>query len=132
MFLNRLNTTEKEAFLKLAHHLARSDSDFSATQQEIIQGYCLEMQVEDIDFDVDTFDIYHVLAVFTSARSRKVVLLEIMALIYADDFMHEEERKVLETLSECFDLSPHLTTIYTQWAKSMLALHLQGNALVEL
>lgn len=29
MFLNRLNQDEKIAFLELAHHIARSDNNFS-------------------------------------------------------------------------------------------------------
>jgi len=132
MFLNRFNTTEKEAFLQLAHYLASSDSDFSATEKEIISGYCLEMEIKDIDFDAASFDIYQVLACFESLRSRKIALLEIMAIVYSDDFMHEEERKVLETMTECFELSPQHVVIYTEWAKAMLSLHLQGNALIEL
>ena len=110
MFLNRLGKEEKVGFLELAHHIARSDNDY----------------------DEEKFDIYITLDKIKERRSRKIVLLEIMALIYADDFLHEEERKVLEKVLEEFDLNYNLSIVYTQWAKTMLSLYMQGNALIEL
>jgi len=132
MFLNRLEKEEKVAFLELAHHIARSDNDFSEDQKNIIAKYCMEMQMEDIVYDKDTFDIYNTLDKIQNHRSRKIVLLEIMALIYSDDFLHEEERKVLEKVLQEFDLNYNLSIVYTQWAKTMLSLYTQGNALIEL
>lgn len=132
MFLNRLSEEEKTGFLELAHHVARSDNDFSEDQKAIIEKYCMEMQMEDIVYDEDTFDIYTTLDKIQNHRSRKIVLLEIMALIYSDDFLHEGERKVLEKMLEEFDLNYNLSIVYTQWAKTMLSLYTQGNALIEL
>ncbi len=132
MFLNRLNQEEKIAFLELAHYIARSDNDFSKLQKDIIAKYCMEMQIEDIEYDANAFDIYTTLDKIQNPRSRKIVLLEIMALIYSDDFLHEEERKVLEKVLEEFALNYNLAVVYTQWAKTMLSLYTQGNALIEL
>jgi uncharacterized tellurite resistance protein B-like protein len=132
MFLNRLKKKEKKAFLELAHHIARSDNDFSENQKTIIAKYCMEMQMEDIKYSAEKFDIYNTLEKIKSKRSRKIVLLEIMALIYSDDFLHEEERKVLEKVLEEFGLNYNLSIVYTQWAKTMLSLYMQGNALIEL
>ena len=132
MFLNRLSKNEKKAFLELAHHIARSDNDFSEDQKTIISKYCMEMQMKDIEYDEATFDIYNTLDKIQNQRSRKIVLLEIMALIYSDDFLHEGERKVLEKVLEEFGLNYNLSIVYTQWAKTMLSLYTQGNALIEL
>lgn len=132
MFLNRLDKEEKTGFLELAHHVARSDNDFSEDQKAIIRNYCMEMQIEDIVYNEDKFDIYTTLDKIQNHRSRKIVLLEIMALIYSDDFLHEGERKVLEKVLEEFDLNYNLSVVYTQWAKTMLSLYTQGNALIEL
>lgn len=132
MFLNRLDQEEKVAFLEIAHHIARSDNDFSEDQKTIISKYCMEMQMDEIDYDENKFDIYNTLEKVKDSRSRKIILLEIMALIYSDDFLHEEERKVLEKVLEEFDLNYNLSIVYAQWAKSMLALYIQGNALIEL
>ncbi len=132
MFLNRLKEEEQVAFLELAHHIARSDNDFTQSEEAIIEKYCLEMQRENIKYDEETFDIYNTLDKIQDRRSRKIVLLELLALIYSDDFLHEEERKILEKLLEEFDLNYNLSIVYTQWAKSMVALYIQGNALIEI
>lgn len=132
MFLNRLEKEEKIAFLELAHYVARSDNDFSLSQKDIINNYCIEMQIENIDFDEKSFDIYNTLGKVTNKKSQKIVLLEILALIYSDNFLHEEERKVLEKIIEEFNLNYHLSTVYGEWAKQVLSLYIQGNALIEL
>ena len=132
MFLNRLEKEEKIAFLELAHYVARSDNDFSLSQKDIINNYCIEMQIENIEFNVNKFDIYNTLGKITNKKSQKIVLLEIMALIYSDNFLHEEERKVLQKILEEFNLNYHLATVYGEWAKAILSLYIQGNALVEL
>ncbi len=132
MFLNRLNNEEKVAFLELAHHVARSDHDFSNDQKSIIDKYCLEMQIDDVEYDENKFDIYNTLDKITTRTSRKVVVLEIMALIYSDNFLHEEERLVLEKILEEFDLNYNHSIIYAEWAKTMLSLYRQGNALIDL
>jgi uncharacterized tellurite resistance protein B-like protein len=129
MFLNRLEKEEKIAFLELAHYVARSDNDFSLSQKDIINNYCIEMQIENIEFNVNKFDIYNTLGKITNKKSQKIVLLEIMALIYSDNFLHEEERKVLEKILEEFNLNYHLATVYGEWAKAILSLYIQGNAL---
>ncbi|WP_349636701.1 hypothetical protein [Sulfurimonas sp. SWIR-19] len=127
-----MNKEEKIGFLELAHHMARSDGDFSDIQKSIIEKYCMEMQIEDIDYDEANFDIYNTLSKITHKTSKKIVLLEIMALVYADDYLHEGERIVLEKMLEEFDLNYNLSIVYTQWAKAMLSLYTQGNALIEL
>jgi uncharacterized tellurite resistance protein B-like protein len=132
MFLNRLEKEEKIAFLELAHYVARSDSDFSISEEDIINNYCVEMQIENIDFNVEKFDLYNTLGKINAERSKKIVLLEIMALIYSDNFLHEEERKVLEKILEEFNLSYQLATVYGEWAKVVLSMYVQGNALIEL
>ncbi len=132
MFLNRLKKKEKKAFLELAHHVARSDSDFSKDEQSIIEKYCMEMQIENLKFNDKKFDIYDTLSKFKSQSSKKIVVLELMALIYSDDYLHEGERVVLEKILEEFGLSYNLSIVYTEWAKTMLSLYKQGNALINI
>jgi len=132
MFLNRLNQEEKVAFLELAHHIARSDNDFSNLQKEIISGYCVEMQISDIEYDKKDFNLDTTLNKVNSSQSQKIILLEIMALIYSDDILHEEERKILNIIIDRFELNHAIADVYTQWSKSILALTIQGEALLHI
>ncbi|RLA79443.1 MAG: hypothetical protein DRG78_12950 [Epsilonproteobacteria bacterium] len=132
MFLNRLKKKEKVAFLELAHHIARSDSDFSESQKSIISKYCMEMKISDIKYNENKFDLEKTLSKFKSKSSQKISLLEVMALVYSDDILHIEEKKVLTTMIKQFGLKDSLAVIYSQWSKSILALYIQGQALIDL
>lgn len=132
MFLNKLEEKEKLAFLELAHYTAGKDNNFSLSEKDIINNYCLEMQIDNIGFDIEKFDLYRTLNEIKKPKSQKIVLLEIMILIYSDSFLHEEERKILEKILEEFNLSYHLATVYEEWAKAILSLYNQASALIEM
>lgn len=132
MFLNRLDPDEKSAFLALAHHVARSDAEFSSEELTVIARYCMEMQVDDIDYDEDQFDIDQIIGRFQSDNHRNIVLLELTTLIYADERLAAEEQQILDKLVERFDMNPYVSTIFKEWAKSFLSLCTQGEALIHL
>jgi len=132
VFLNRLGTDEKKAFLNLAHHMARVDGDLAKAEEIAIEQYCAEMQIEDSDFDAAGFNLTDTLNCFQSRESKKIALLEIMALVYADGVLAEKEESTLRSILEHFDISPALATVYKEWSKSILSLYVQGEALIRL
>lgn len=132
MFLNRLTLAEKEAFLQLAHHIAHIDDDFSKAERIIIDKYCMEMQVDDVDYDPEHFDLGAVLAVFQEESHKKIALLEVMALVFSDGKLHRAEESTLDEIVKHFGLNPNLAVVYKEWAKSILSLFIQGEALIHL
>ena len=132
MFLNRLDIEEKNAFLWLAHHLARADNDYSEEEALLIDKYSMEMQMDDIDFDETKFDLITILSEFKLASHKKIVLLEIMALVYADGVIAKEENALINVMIEQFELNPNLAVVYREWSKSILSLFVQGEALIHL
>ncbi len=131
MFLNKLEDNEKVAFLTLAHHIARSDGDFSENEQNTIATYCMEMQIQDIDYNESNFDLDTILSEITSKENQKILLLEIMALIYSDG-LHEEEQKILNVITEKYNISEALCVVYSEWSKSILSISNQGQTLIKL
>lgn len=132
MFLNRLNFEEKQAFLHLAHHIANVDDEFSKEERNIIDKYCMEMQIDDIEYDPENFDLEKVLGVFEEESHKKIALLEVMALVWSDNKLHQAEEKVLDDMVKYFRLNPNLAIVYKEWAKSILSLFIQGEALIHL
>jgi len=132
MFLNRFSLEEKKSFLHLAHHIAHVDGEFSEKEQVIIDKYCMEMQMDDVEFDQDSFVLNECLASFEKDSHKKVVLLEIMALIFSDGEFHQSEEHVVNQMVKEFQLNPNLAIVYKEWAKSILALYIQGEALIHL
>lgn len=131
MFLNRLDHDSKVAFLKLAHYVANSNDDFLNSKKELIEAYCLEMNIENIDFKKDNFNIKEILDSVTDKKVQKIFLIEIMALIYSDEIITEAERRVIEAM-EIFELNSTVFEVYKEWSKATLALYMQGQALIEL
>jgi len=132
MFLNKLNSEEKVAFLKLAHHIARSDGDFDEEEKLTISTYSMEMGIDDTGYNQDTFNLKDTLSIISNMQSRKIVLMEIMALVYADDIVSESERKILSSITTSFELEYSEAVICKEWAKATLALVAQGQAIIEL
>jgi len=131
MFLNRLGKKEKIAFLELAHHIARSDNNFSEEEKTIIDTYCFEMQLEDIIYNKESFSLEENLAVFENKMSKNVVLLELMALIYSDNIVEKQEQEIIDTILAIFNFNASLAKIYAEWTKSILAITAQGQLLLE-
>ena len=129
MFLHDLTGEEKNAFLELAHYIARSDDDFSEAEENMIATYCLEMQIKNIDYDENTFNLETTLSKFENKKSKKIALLEIMALIYSDG-LEDEEQKILDKMVEVFDLTQELSTTYAKWTQSILKVSAQGYELI--
>ena len=132
MFLNRLKTAEKEAFLALAHHIAHVDGDFSSEEELMIAKYCMEMQMDDINYQEADFNLHDVLSKFEVESHKKIALLELMALVYADGRLATQEETLIAAIIEYFDLNPMLVIVYREWSKSIMSLFIQGEALVNL
>lgn len=132
MFLNRLNMEEKKAFLKLAHHVANIDDDFSQKEKMIIDKYCMEMQIDDVKYEPESYDLKSELAVFQRDSHKKIALLEVMALVYSDGLLHPAEEGVVKEITEYFELNPNLVIVYKEWSKSILSLFVQGEALIHI
>ena len=132
MFLNRLTYEEKEAFLSLAHHVAHSDNNLTKDEELVIDKYSMEMQMDDIEYDEAQFDLVDVLSKFKQDSHKKIALLEIMALVYADGVGAQEEDNLIKTMISQFDLNPNLAIVYREWSKSILSLFVQGEALIHL
>ncbi|WP_258238780.1 TerB family tellurite resistance protein [Arcobacter sp. CECT 8985] len=128
----KLQTKEKFSFLRLAHYLARVDSDYGEKEHEIIEEYCVEMGIENDDiFDVDTFDLEDTLKNFKTKKSKKIVMLELMILIHADDSFDFKEKELIQDINKTFGFSKRNMDYFSQWGKAVASLYEQGQLLIE-
>ncbi len=132
MLLMKLEAKEKFSFLQLAHYLARIDNEYGEKEEEIILEYCAEMGIEnDDDFDIDEFCLEDVIKDFKSKKSKKIVVLELMILIHADDKFDLMERTFISKLNEYFKFSKEEFELFSQWGKAVAALYQQGKLFIE-
>jgi hypothetical protein len=103
-----------------------------SAEKLVISTYCSEMQISDIDFNENSFNLEITLSKFQASESQKIVLLEIMALVYEDNILHKEEQKVLDAMLKTFNINQSMALVYGEWSKAMMALCIQGEALIRL
>lgn len=132
MLLMKLEPKEKFSFLQLAHYLARIDNEYGEKEQEIILEYCAEMGIDNDDaFENKEFSLDNTLKDFKSNKSKKIVILELMILIHADDKFDLKERTLINQISDAFDFSNMDMEFYSQWGKAVAALYQQGKLFIE-
>jgi len=132
MLLIKLQPKEKFSFLRLAHYLARIDNNYGTKEEEIILEYCAEMGIEnDENFQLDRFSLKDTLRDFKSEKSKKIVILELMILIHADDKFDLKERKVISNIQQKFKISKKDVEFYSQWGKAVATLYEQSKLFLE-
>jgi uncharacterized tellurite resistance protein B-like protein len=118
MFLGQLNDSQKRAFLVLAQRITQADGEDSVDEHEALEALCAEMA---IPFEVDMKSILADINVstFDDHRTRVITGLELMRMVYADDFVHEAE--VAEVMAICRAMQfpePWVVTM-REWAKRL-------------
>lgn len=132
MFLNKLDTPAKEVFLNLAHLVARSDDSFSEMQKVLIDGYLGEMNIQDVDFKENEFSLVDCISKVTDKEYQKIILIELLAIVYTDNIMHPAEKQIIDTIVDTWSINSSLVVVYGEWSRSLLSLYIQGEALLDL
>lgn len=125
MFLNRLTEKEKLAFMELARYIMENNESNGTKEQQILQTYAFEMQI-DLDERLKYNNIEEILNIFQTKQHKKIVLIEIMALIYADNYLDEKEENIIQVMCNKFNISRNEAAIYEEWTKAIIALYKQG------
>lgn len=109
MFLKELSKREKELFLELAVAMSKVDGDAKLSEQEMLDAYTSEMQIEKVNInefnEVSVDKCLSELAAIASPRSKRSILLEINGLIYADNVRTKEEAELEDKIIKNFSVS---------------------------
>lgn len=106
MFLNSLNPTEKDNFMRLAMTLIKADGVVEESEKQILSAYANEMQIQvrSLDEQCDTDKVIEELAKSSSLKTRRIIFLELLALAFADGNYVAEEKELLKCLANAFEL----------------------------
>jgi len=131
MLLMELKTTEKFAFLHIAHHIAKADGKIGNREKNKIEDYCTEMGIDNILFDDNNYDIDDFLSKFQSLKSQKILLLELMMLVHVDDKYNEQEHKLINIISKKFNINDTQVQYASTWGKAVSALREQALLIID-
>ncbi|SES99080.1 hypothetical protein SAMN04487771_100312 [[Clostridium] aminophilum] len=106
MYLSMLNSEKKHLFLNLEIYLSKVDSDFSDAEKLIIDAHCMEMHIDNNNYDVDMTqsEVFDGLKKLT-LQERKIVFLELVGTIMADNVYHEGEKRLVKKLAEILGMT---------------------------
>ena len=114
MFLNLLKEENKARFAELCRYAAYADDVLEKREQEMISTYCKEMGIAEILLDQkngSTLDlVLSELNQNTSDTEKKIVLFEILGLLFSDDEYTEKEEQFVMNIIERFGLEKSTVT----------------------
>ena len=127
----KLKTEEKFAFLHLAQYVAKLDGEYGPKEREIIEEYCMEMGIENVELSQEHFILEETLETFTSPKSRRITLLALMVLVHIDDKFGIYEHKSIDKIAQIFDVSEKELHLFSMWGKAGSALYEQALVFTE-
>lgn len=127
----KLETKEKFTFLQLAHHVALIDGDYGVREKSLIEEFCINMGIEDKHFDNESFNLDENLSNYRSNKSKKIVILSLMALVHIDDKFDLYEYKLIHKIAQIFNLTELEINLFSQWGKSITGLYTQARLFIE-
>lgn len=105
MFLNSLNPTEKDNFMKLAVAVIKADGVVEESEKQILSAYANEMQIPvcNLDEQCDADNIIKEFAMTSTPQTKRIVFLELLALAFADGNYAAEEKVLVQQLADAFE-----------------------------
>jgi DnaJ-domain-containing protein 1 len=105
MFLNSLNPTEKDNFMKLAVAVIKADGVVEESEKQILSAYANEMQIPvcNLDEQSNADNIIKEFAVNSTLQTKRIVFLELLALAFADGNYAAEEKALVQQIASVFE-----------------------------
>ena len=118
MFLQVMNTEEKEKFLELVYKIANIDGEYAEEEQEIVNSYKNELGLSKVP---ETSDIDGLVRYFSAKATelKKIVLFETVGIINADEKIEKEEADLLDKMSGAFGLDKDVVDRIKSVAKKL-------------
>lgn len=104
MYLAGLDIEKKYLFRELSIHIAKIDGDFSDLEKMVIDAHCLEMNVDNNDYESELdFDevLLKIKEIFDISELR-MIYLEIVSVILADNIVKSDEKYLLSKITDEF------------------------------
>lgn len=127
MWLASLSAPQRRTLLGLAHNVVVSDGLLDPNEEAMLASFKREMELAP-DTETDYVDLAGIERVFDTSRVRRIVLLNLIHLSYADGALEIEEECLLRELAETFDVSSAEFALLDNWVKRLVALEREASA----
>lgn len=105
MYLNKLNSEQKELFLDLSIMAAMADNHLAEEEKKTVKQYCAEMMIsERFESRISEDEAIGRLKV-CGRKEKRIIFTELLALILSDSFFDEKEREFVDKIAEIAEFS---------------------------
>ncbi len=127
MFLKSLMQGEKFAFYSIAKYLVSIDGEYSAEEQNLMNGFLQEMELNESQIShIKPEDAIEMLT-FSSPSTRRKIYIELIGVTLCDEYLHDDERKYLDRIANDFlideDIRNKLFDLVTQLLNLYKSMH---------
>lgn len=129
MWLHSLTTEQREALMGLAHNVVVSDGLLDPNEELMMDQFRREMELSP-EIGADYLELDGIERIFDSSRSRRIALLNLIHLSYADGALEIEEECVLKELARAFEVDDGEFQLLENWVKRLLTLEQEGQGLL--
>lgn len=107
MYLAILTKEEQKLFLELAHHMANVDDDFSSEEAQLTELFRKESNLSEIEYPLQHTPLETIFEKLKRSVkiNQRMIFIEILGLVFADNTLHEKENELLGKLRELFSVS---------------------------
>lgn len=115
MFLNLLNNSQKRLFLELAVRATEANGVVEIEEKNMLKEFALEMQETPVySTEKSTEDLLKLIKKDSSEKSLKIVVFEILGIMYSDKVYDSEEKEFIDNMVKAFELPQDLPEKYNQ------------------
>ena len=109
MFLDVLNNDEKELFLDLAIKAAEANGEVATEEIKMLHAFAAEMKIKArAKSDLELSEILKKFVENSSKKSMKVILFELIGILFADAEFDEQEKAFLNKVKNAFGFEDSL------------------------
>lgn len=107
MFLNQLNNSEKESFLKMAISVIQADDKIEESEKLFIAEYAKEMDLLSYDFNekYNAVELAKQISDSSSDAVKRIFIIELTACAYTDGEFGKQEQNLLNGIVKAFGLT---------------------------
>lgn len=101
MYLSMLSNEKKHLFLNLEIYMSKVDGAFSDEEKQIIDAHCMEMHIDNNNYEAEMpqDEVLKQLKEKLTHKEQRIVFLEIIATILADNEYHATEETLISRMA---------------------------------
>ncbi|HQN71808.1 MAG TPA: hypothetical protein PLB16_00195 [bacterium] len=128
MFLSQLNFEQKKLFLGFAYAIIHADGVFNSYEEAYLNSICAEMMLGRNDFKQCQLSDFA--EVFKTNKSRKIFLVESIAIALSDKDYDNKEKELILNLAKTFNISDKDVSTAELMVKSFIDFQLKFNEFI--